>query len=154
MRAAVSPQCFISAIPPWSPSFPQDAILPEMTPCGVTALQALLQNRVIPWILPFRHCSSTVPMDPSSSSPRLPHCGLLSMGHSSSLGLLLWVLSMGCVSFNLHSLLHCVFLHGCMWRSAPCRVHGLQGKNCSIKGLSWAAGNYCSQPGAPPALLH
>lgn len=71
---------------------------------------------------PLQHCPPAF----------LLHCRLLPMGCSFSLGLLLWVLSTGCPSFKLHSLLHCVFLHECMWRSAPSGAYGLQGTACSI----------------------
>ena len=30
---------------------------------------------------------------------------------------------------------------------------GCRGSECSTMGLSWAAGNFCSTPGTPPALL-
>jgi len=78
----------------------------------------------------------------------LPHHRLLPMGCSSGPEL-----SVGCSSFRPHPLLHHRLLHCCMWRSALCGPHGLQGAVCSTMDLSWAAGSCCSVPGAPPAAL-
>lgn len=96
---------------------------------------------------PLQHCPHRL------LQPSCPTADISPMGCSSSLGLLLWVLSTGCASFKLHSLLHCRFFHGCMWRSAPSGAYGLQGTACTIIGLYWAAGSYYSLPGAHPALL-
>lgn len=67
----------------------------------------------------FKHCSSiTHRAHPSGIAPHrsqaalLPHCGPFSMGCISGLGLLLWKLSRGCVSFRPHSLPHCGLLCG------------------------------------------
>ena len=42
--------------------------------------------------------------------------------------------SMGCATFRPHPLLHCGLLRGCMWRSAPCCAHGLQGDDLLLHG--------------------
>jgi len=81
--------------------------------------------------------------------------GLLSLGCSSGSKLLLQELSIGYTSFRLN---HCCPMGSSM--AARWDLLCVVSMGCSCKGtvctcmvLFWAAGNFCSVPGAPPALL-
>ena len=125
-------------------------------PCEVPPMQCCLSCTDLAWashrLQLFRHCPSTAPQ--AEAPPTLlTHCGLLPTGCSSRLRLLLQRLSMNCTSF---SHIHCcsvgssITALGYLLLVVPI---GCRGTACSSMGLSQAVGNFCTAPGAAPALL-
>lgn len=104
----------------------------------------------------FQECSTPHGSPRAARPPAcLPYYRLLHMGSSSTFGLLLLGLSMGCSSFRPHPLLHCGLLHGCMWRSASCGISVLQGDSLlhygpllGCKELLLCAWSTCCPPAA------
>lgn len=133
----------------WSPS--GDAFLSELIPHWLPTGCSSSRNAPVwdhtTWFICW-DCPALVQIPMKGSFPSLsdPLWAPLHLFRS-GLGLLLQGLSMGCSSFRPHPLLH-------QWPSPQ-----LQVEICSVwcpgaaGSISWALGSFCSESGAPPALL-
>jgi len=129
-----------------------------------TIAKALLKSKkIIPTVFPWSTKLATPPMwgpcCPSQTSSKLL------TGYSSSRIALMWVYtidsiqtvpawipmsSSSCQSLS-STMGSTMAAHADLLHMAPM---GCRRTACSVMGLSWSAGNYCSLPGAPPTILH